>query len=492
VEIRIVLPEPAIRRRIQNVEGAFYWSACIESVLRRQRIVSISTVDSTDNQALGLTRTVQIFARGTVLHDVPRGTVLEGPRQLAELEQLGLAAEERCASSLDLFDAGGKCLGPVAYQACLVRPIPPSNGETSEPYLNVAQDPKWNNRTVRYQVFTNAPRWLPLLWADRDGERQLIAVKKDGVVVLGIALGDILAAGYAFPPLDAGYYQMLATPPGTEVEERFCRIVMDLAAESGVPISLVAPWPEGKRIALTVRHDCDRPLKLKNLLGLLLFYRRWRVRASFGVLQGNLPRVQRRLITLCGHEINLHSVSCDAQQLVEERRTLEALSRSPVLGFHSHGGAGSAGFLGDRHYEWAQSAGFRYVEMVGRSTRQPHAINRVIGGLPVMTDLIAPGVHFSLDAGMADDQHLSEYILSSLDWARRMNAHVVIMNHPDIHLSELRSLLLRILDSDVWTATLADVVQWYRATRLTRDAKTGIDEPAMLNAGSAHPVGGSA
>lgn len=469
MSVRVVLPSRQAQLSTQEKEQAFYWSACIESVLRRNGITDVSTASPDDNAIA--TATVQVYARGAIPKAYAECMLLEGPRPVEELSRLGIKATSLELESMRLTDAKGKHLGEISYQACMVRRIPKS-GERSEPYPNVLQDARWANRTIRFQIFHDYPGWEPLLGMTADGITGAVGLRRKGMIVLGVPLGDLLAAGYAFPPLDAGYYQMIATPPNTEVEAAFCDLICQLADEEKISLRRVPLWPEGKKFALTIRHDCDRPVKLRDMLGLLLFYRKHRIRASFGILQNRISRIQLWLIKLFGHEVNLHSVASNADQLEEEKRGLSKLAKRPIHGFHSHGGAGSEGFLGDRHYAWAQAAGFEYAEMLGRSTRQPHAINRVIDDLPTTTRLIAPGVHFSLDGGMAPDQHYLEHISAALPEVMAQGDHMVIMSHPDIHLAELKSFIENLRLNEAWCASLADVCRWFSKTRLSNTDTT--------------------
>ncbi len=462
--VRIILPNLDIQKQIQSHENSFYWSACFESVIRRNRIINVDTITDANNDAID-SEALNLFARGVEPISALDAGVLEGPRSNQELSRYGLDSEFCQAEMLRLYDNKRNFVGELAYQSCLVRRIPKSNKEESKPYLNKTKDQRWENRKIRFQTFQDKTDWEPLLWIKLGEEWKSVGLKRGNVVILGIPLFDLLAAGYAFPPLDAGYYQMVTTPPNTEVEECLCNILKNTANEINTPIIEVSPWPNNKQFAVTIRHDFDRPITLKDMLDLLLFYRKHGVKASFGILNNQLPFAQRLLLKLFGHEINLHSVSCSAAQMAAERNSLESLIGNKLFGFHSHGGAGSLGFLGDHHYAWAEETGFSYVEMLGRSTRQPHTINRVVEDLPSMSKLVVPGVHFSFDAGMGHDQVHSDYIMSSLFRTKEKKEHMVIMNHPDIHLRDLKKLIEKISQEDVWFATLEEVVNWYKCTR---------------------------
>jgi hypothetical protein len=462
--VQIVLPKLDIQKQIQNRDNAFYWSACIESVLRRNRIINVETI-ADDNNFVIDSKALSLFARGAEPGNPIQTGFFEGPRSKQELSCYGLVSHYHEVEQLHLYDEQRNYVGELAYQSCLVRRIPKSKHEESKPYLNRTKDQRWGNRKIRFQTFKDTTGWTPLLWVQIGEEWVSVALKRGSIVIIGIPLFDLLAAAYAFPPLDAGYYQMVTTPPNIEVEECFNKILKNLAIEISTPIVEISPWPNNKQFALTIRHDCDRPITFKEMLGLLLFYRKHGVKASFGILKNQLPFMQNILVKLFGHEINLHSVSSSVAEMADERRTLESLTGNKIFGFHSHGGAGSSGFLGDHHYAWAEETGFNYVEMLGRSTRQPHTINRVVDELPSMTKLVAPAVHYSFDAGMGLEQLYYDHILSSLARTRGKQEHMVIMNHPDIHLYDLKKLIEIICKYDVWFATLEDVVDWYRSTR---------------------------
>jgi len=461
--IVVISPNLDEVKKIQNAEVAFYWSKCIEAILRRGGFINTLTLAEHVNNLSE--KSLSIFARGTNANEWRPGTVLEGPRPDRELVTHDIEFEYREAKTIYLKDKEKNSLGSLAYQAVVVRHIP-ENQETSNPFLNQPEDQRWSNQKIRLQFFKTFPGWEPILFANFGYGDEVVGLYKKGVALLGIPLGDLIAAGYAFPPLVAGYYQMAETPPNGVIEKKFLEIVARVASDVGYSISMAEPWPYKKRFALTIRHDCDRPITFLQMLDLLLFYFWHGVRASFGILRCKMPRSQIFLIKLFGHEINLHSESASETQLCEERAQLQALARVNVDGFHSHGGRGSKGYLGDYHFEWGGKLKFEYVEMLGRSTRQPHAVNRVVEGIPVTTSLIAPAVHTSLDAGMRPEQHFLDDLSKELESIKAKKEHMVIMNHPDIHIHELKTFIRTNDFSEAWHATLSDVCKWFRRTRM--------------------------
>ncbi|TWO72101.1 hypothetical protein FN976_05130 [Caenimonas sedimenti] len=462
MQIRVLVPPAEAIRALQQAEMRFFWSACAESVLRRQGIVNVVT-DRADAPDPGTS--MALVARQTVPASAPAVALYEGPLAPAVLEALGLRGTPWRIDAVELRTGDGTHLGEARYASVLTRRIPAGGGPAPAPELNRPDDARWSASAVAIQSFDPDAAWSVLLEARIEGEWRAVGIQRGSVVALGIPLFDLLAAGCAFEPLAAGYYQMAATPPATAVERHAADLVRQLALAHGRTVVEAAPWPDGADIALTVRHDCDRRVGLLRLWRLLRFYRHRGVRASFGILRGRVPRLQAWLILREGHEINLHSEAASAAALGREREHLERRAGTRVTGFHSHGGRGSAGFLGDRLYEWAEQAGFRYAEMLGRASRQPHAVNRVVDGLPETRALVVPGVHYSLDAGTRAAEHHFDAVAAGLDGARADREHVVIMNHPDVHLRELRKLILRAGSNGIWHATLSDVAAWYAGTR---------------------------
>jgi hypothetical protein len=457
--ITVCRPQQSVYSEIQQRERAFYWSAAFEATLRRHGIVNVATATQHTTQGLN------IVARGQDFGSSCSSLFLEGPLTADTAAAFGLRVSDHHAQSLTLLDADKQVLGALEYPTCRVRKIPLKAKEVSEPYPYIHADGRWNNRTIRYQVFQNVPDgWQVLWWVMHDGVAAPVALRKDMQIVCSIPLCDLLVAGYAFAPLDAGYYDMVTNAVGTPIE---AAVMAQIRAIAPMVVE-VEWWPHGKQSAFTVRHDMDRAIADRTMKELLDIYARHGVKASFGVLKNTLARTQIDAIRHAQHELNLHSISRNLAQLKEEKVSLEALIGQQVHGFHSHGGGGSEGFLGDAHYDWGSAAGFSYLEMGGRASRQPHHVVRIIDDLPQPIAQIAPAVHVSLDAGMKPEAHYLDYIRSILPVTLAQREHFVLMNHPDIHLPQLYALIESMALSHYWCATLAEVTRWVAATRGAR------------------------
>ena len=98
MSVRVVLPSRHAQLSIQEKEQAFYWSACIESVLRRHGITGVSTTNQGDSAIA--TATVHIYARGAMPDTHAGCMLLEGPRPADELSRLGITATSKKLESM--------------------------------------------------------------------------------------------------------------------------------------------------------------------------------------------------------------------------------------------------------------------------------------------------------------------------------------------------------------------------------------------------------
>ena len=68
----------------------------------------------------------------------------------------------------------------------------------------------YNKTNIRYHVFKENSEWQPLLYSIGDNnKKEIIAIKKEGVIIFGIPIFDWFVFEHTFPKLEAiGYYQM--------------------------------------------------------------------------------------------------------------------------------------------------------------------------------------------------------------------------------------------------------------------------------------------
>jgi hypothetical protein len=467
----VLTPTEERRRRIQEREGAFYWSACAEGALRRHRLINVRTVAEGRTESIGdpadafliVTRGVEELPRS------PAGMAVEGPLSERVADALGLRAHNHELRSAIVTGFNPRCApGALSYPLCWTKPIRRTSSEPHEKErLYAGEDPRWSNRTVRFQSFEHDGSWEPFANVRLDGvETAVTGVRRRGVVVFGAPIFDILGASMAFAPLSHGYFKM-ETPSVAPYQEIWAvDQIREAALGSGTTVVSPQAWPDDRSWALTIRHDWDRPARLHEIADLLLFYARRRLKASFGFIHRRTPAREANVIRTFGHEVNLHATAWSSEEFAEQVRTLERLTRSSVKGFHTHGGMGAPGFLGDALYDWAEPAGLDYVEILGRAAFLPACVNRIVEDLPAPTRLVAPAVHLSIDAGTKPEQHNHDDIVALFSKIRAIEGQAVVMNHPDVHLKELKSALRTIEDGDApWCATLEQATAWFRSTR---------------------------
>jgi SAM-dependent methyltransferase len=119
-----------------------------------------------------------------------------------------------------------------------------------------------------------------------------------------------------------------------------------------------------------------------------------------------------------------------------------------------------------------------YGEMLGRNNRLPHAGVVLENDIPSAAwGLVIPVLHHSLDAGMKPEQHNLETAGTQLAEDLALGEHAVLMNHPDIHVDELETLLRSLDLSDTWCATMSETAAWIRTSHcLPTVSRTGVHE----------------
>jgi hypothetical protein len=199
---------------------------------------------------------------------------------------------------------------------------------------------------------------------------------------------------------------------------------------------------------------------------LLAFYAAAGVRAGVGFLPSLLPREQIAQLLASGHEAQLHSQARDNQEFREHRARLEAVAGTPIKGFTVHGGPSGPGFVGDRQFRWAESAGLLYGETAGPRGGLVAPTVRIADQVPYAGDLLVLPEHHSLDASTRPEDHRLELLAERLPPRLARGEIVVLMNHPDVHATELMELVTRLVADDVWRPTMADLARHRRLTRL--------------------------
>jgi hypothetical protein len=454
--MQLVRPEPQAVQRIQARQGSYYFSAAADVVLRKLGLLT------SDEGPLIVTREVEgnRFPPG-------QAALFEGPLSDSAAEALAVRTRPERTRSLALTDEAGRSLGDLVYTQTTVRRIPSSPKERSEPYPFRSEDPLWNVGDFEFQSLAS-DSGRPFLFATGDdGRRREVGIRFEGYAVLGVPILDVLVQHHCSPPYDVGYYDTVVYSDLIELEEWLLRTLSDLGSRPPEPI-----WPASFRAALTVRHDYDRPIGLRDVEPLLGFYSERRIRSTWFWRLSRSDPEQVEAVRSAGHEVALHSEAGTEADFLDEIDRFENRFGFSPLGYSAHGGIPAPGHLGLRQYEWAERAGLRYGEMLTGRSLLPHQAVVIRGGAPAGSELVLPAQHRSLDRTMAPDGHNYETLLPQARWALAAGKQLVLMNHPDIH----RDVLERFLDDldldGVWSPTLADAVAWFASSKLGAEPPT--------------------
>ena len=150
-----------------------------------------------------------------------------------------------------------------------------------------------------------------------------------------------------------------------------------------------------------------------------------------------------------------------------ELRFFAKAGQMALQGTTAHGGRPSSGYLGSSQHQWCDNANLLYGEMLGKDNLLPHNGILICNGIPAKAKLVLPTVHRSLDEGVRPEAHFADYLIENLPKDLARGAYCVLMNHPDIHISELKKVINALPLEGVWKATFSDVCQWIKIFKLT-------------------------
>lgn len=422
----LTIRRPAVDEiaRLQQRDGAYYWSGCIETVLGKY--------DGRGGEC------VEIVTRSGGVGAAGGRAIVEGPIDESVLDGFGVRASLWQARVVTLVDERGGVVGDIGYPTFSVKAIASKRGERTLARRCVPDDVWWRSGPMRLQVFEEIPAGARVVLRVRtsDGDRP-VGLLVGRQLLLGVPMFDVLAFGHAMPGLSEGFYQHVLSPNMLEVE----RWVMDRVLElAGSDLSLRDVCP---RAMLTVRHDYDRPISDEQLSEMLGLYGELGVRATWFLLCGEKapPEGQAAAMIEGGHEIALHSIASSCEQMKEEVEEFRSRYGVRPSGYSSHGGIGSRGHLAATQNRWAEALGLEYGEFIGRSRGWAHAMIDVIDGKPAARGLVMQNEHYSLDLSTKADGHQLAELERAIPQAFGRAEHVIIMNHPDIHRAELCALL---------------------------------------------------
>jgi hypothetical protein len=391
--------------------------------------------------------------------------LVESPFAEGWLESVGLVARSSVVESIDIQVGGGPGFPGVGFSGDIVRRIPAARGERSEPHPWRGGEGCMRVPQLRVQFLEPGPSWERLVEATApSGERGCIVARRGALTVMGAPLLAIASRYRWMPPVDEGYYAIERRCWSEAADLWLASLVEESACATGLVMSRESPWPNGHRSALTVRFDHDRLIPEESLQDMLSLLDAHGLRASWGFLARLSPPEVLAAVARRGHEVVLHSEAGSKAQLRAELDHFRAMGHD-VRGVTAHGGIGSAGHLGQRLFEWAAAEGLEHADLLSRDTHLPSAaiVARLdgIGELP----LFLPPSHWSLDTGTRPEAHALDTLAAELPPCMARGGLVTVMNHPDIHREQLRSLFACIDLSSAWRTTHLGAVRRAREVR---------------------------
>jgi hypothetical protein len=475
--LQLLLPAPASIRRLQESEGRYYWSGAFEVVLRKHGLIDVRTVTAVSDPETDLVW----MSRGAPWSDTLAASALivEGPLHASIADALGVGLGEALPVDALELRIQGRPAGSTAYPEFEVRRIPRTGRSSDPPQAYVPRDRLWSAGPVVVRPLLLRDGWQELWTSPVGGGEIVVAARRGNQVVTGFPLFDLLARSCAFPPLEEGFWTRTRFCSGLELEESLVRLAGELLP-AGAVSPQAARWPAGFDSAITVRHDYDRPIDDATLAEVLALHRELGTRATWFFLVRNVDRRQLDAIRSDGHEIAWHANPSGPEAFAHEEKAFIAAAGTRPLGMSAHGGRGSQGYLGHHQFAHGERAGHLYGEMLGQVNRLPHASVSLEEGYPTPGPLVVPPVHNSLDAGMKPEAHYLETLLEDLPAQLRRGAHVVIMNHPDIHVPQLRDLLQALVSQRCWSATMAEVASWTNTTKVASRTCPELDGARVL------------
>jgi hypothetical protein len=460
----IVHPELEQVSAIQASQRRWYWSGAIEAVLRKH-----GWVPGISESPLAL------ITRDHPPPDTGRyaGFLAEGPLHSDFAASLAIRGRDARSSKLTISLPAGET-AELAYNHPSVRPIRRESQEKPPaPRPFDPHDPRWGRQDVAFQWLEPAGRWDPALFAtDHNGAEGVVALRSDNALVLGVPLLDVAVQHHVMPPLNCPYWAMETWSDSAPLETWLLKQLESIAARAGTHLISIDRWPAGHHAAFTIRHDVDRPLRgwkrearqrRQLVRRLLAGYGRMTVKASWFWRVETLSRLTIAMVRIRGHEVALHTGAPDERGFLKELDLVGHGGAGRVAGYSAHGGTGSTGYIGLTQMEWARRAGLAYGEASGDCIYIPRQAIGLIDGVPALLPLVLPGSHRSLDVGMRPEQHEAEAL--ALEGRKALDAgeHLVIMNHPDIHVDELLALVAALPLAGVWCATLREIASWFNA-----------------------------
>jgi SAM-dependent methyltransferase len=460
--MKIIYPPESKIIQIQNQEQKYYYSHCIETIFRKNGFLSLHRYNQDTND-------ITIICRNTAWKEEYKDNIIyaEGPCCDSLYKEFGIEYIEKSGEDINIEYKNSQNI--AGYGLINVRKIPKIKREKYGdivPFFSQKNN-FYNNNNITYHSFKENPCWEPIMYGiDENNRKEIIGIKKDKVIILGIPLFDIVVCGHAFPELeDKGYYDLNKYINIPLLENILINTIEDHVISNDGTILKISEWPSNYKAALSIRHDFDRPINNDHLKSILSFYNKHKFKATWFWLTTTYNNHQIDMVLSQNHEIALHNEESKSPKFFKE---LEYFAKRgiQIKGFSCHGGAGADGYLGSTTMKCALEAGLEYGELLGHFVEQPvAAILTDKNNVHKATPLMLPCVHLSFDKSVKPNEHYSKYLNRTVPSFLDQGTHVVIMNHPDIHQNALQEFLVNVKRDNVWYETLENVCKWTKFSR---------------------------
>jgi SAM-dependent methyltransferase len=345
-------------------------------------------------------------------------------------------------------------------------------------------------------------------WKDagEGGERRPALVRRGPLMACSFSLFGFLGQQTTIQPFAGGEHLIWTRP--FALEALLAALLDDMHRRARVPRPRIMPWPEGAEWALNVRHDFDRA-QSRGQVGRVLaahaaagtaatWY--WRARHVDGPRSaGDRVRsrgsdgaaVARMVAAAPRQEVALHTellwLSAEA-----ERRALERATGRTMLGTSAHGDPNCFRWQGAPNVLWAERHGFDYTEFISHSHLHPHrfAALRADGTIEPSRTICLPH-HESLDRSTAPGDANVDGVLAAAESYRRAGGLMQVLNHPDLNLDQLSTVLGALPTAGRLDWTAAEVAGWWRRSHVLSELRLDQEEGGAVTLTSARGLRGA-
>ena len=330
-----------------------------------------------------------------------------------------------------------------------------------------ALHPSWNIRETSLDLCADVAALLR--WRDEsDAEaRGVLLIRKGRIMATTFEACSYLAQDYT-APYDHHHYSFSDDRYTIELMlvRQWLDALMESAgrASSGWASLRMAPWPHGKQYGLCVRHDVDRPARDPQIARLLSVEAETGVGVSCYFLEqtaesDTIDRFQRNGAEIAYHAAHLEPTG-EAELAAVQRH-----ARDRISGMTVHGGTRFYGWRGAANWEWAALRGFEYAENLSSMRYLPARAFKLTAdnGIEPYPFVCLPH-HASFDRNL-QTTFFAELVPSIQAMARNQMA-VILLNHPDIHVQDLCTLLREFCPPDYVGLSALEMARWWKKTHV--------------------------